>query len=316
MYRNHRIGLVIPARNEERLIGATLDAVPDHVDAIFVVDDGSTDRTAALVEERRAASPRIELLVHGENRGPGAGIVTGYRRAAEAGCEVVAVVGGDNQMPMDQLARLLDPIIDGRADYVKGNRFLEGGNAIDDMPKIRFVGNMIISALTKVSSGYYKIYDFVDGFTAISRRAIEQVDWRRAWPGYGYPMQFLILFNYYGLRVLDVPRRAIYLKGERQSQIRGVRYALRVAPMLVRGFFWRIFRKYCLRSFHPLFFFFTFGGLLGVAGFGLGLSLIYREAIGMGVTAPQSVLCALFLIMGCQFVLFAMLFDMEEGLGR
>jgi hypothetical protein len=128
-------------------------------------------------------------------------------------------------------------------------------------------------------------------------------------------MQFLILFNYYGLRVIDVPRRAIYLKGERQSQIRGVRYALRVAPMLLRGFLWRIFAKYCLRSFHPLFFFYVLGLFLTPVGWLHGLWLVYRQVMGIGVSGPQAILCALFLITGVQFLLFAMLFDMEESIG-
>jgi len=127
------------------------------------------------------------------------------------------------------------------------------------MPATRLFGNMLITVLTKIASGYFKIADVVDGFTAISREALEAVDWDRTWAGYGYPMDFLIRLNAHGLRVRDVPRRAIYLAGERQSQIKGTRYALRVTPMLVRGFFWRLWNKYVLWDFHPLVFFYFFG---------------------------------------------------------
>ncbi|MBI4617788.1 MAG: glycosyltransferase family 2 protein [Planctomycetes bacterium] len=316
MYRGRRIGLVIPARNEERLVGPTLESVPEMVDEILVVNDGSKDRTGDVVSERAQLDPRIRLVAHEKNQGPGAAVISGYLEAARDQCDIVVVAGGDNQMPMDQMERLLDPLVEGQADYAKGNRFLEGGNVFEDMPLVRIVGNMMISALTKIASGYYKLVDVVDGFTAITRQAIERVDWKKAWKGYGYPMNFLILLNYHGFRVVDVPRRAIYLKGERQSQIRGVRYALRVSPMLMRGFFWRIFYKYCIRSFHPLFFFYCLGMLLVPAGLLHGTWLVWRQIAGLGVSGPQAILCALFLITGSQFLLFGMLFDMEESIGR
>jgi hypothetical protein len=126
-------------------------------------------------------------------------------------------------------------------------------------------------------------------------------------------MDFLVRLNSYGLRVKDVPRRAIYLEGERQSQIRGFRYAMRVAPMLVRDFFWRLLFKYLVRDFHPLFFFYAFGLLFLPAGVLYGALLMCRQWTGVGVSGPQAVLCALLVIAGLQFLLFAMLYDMEES---
>ena len=149
--------------------------------------------------------------------------------------------------------------------------------------------------------------------TAITRRAIDLIDWEKAWKGYGYPMDFLVRLNAYGLKVRDVPRRAIYLEGERQSQIQGARYALSVTPMLVRDFFWRLFTRYLVRDFHPLFFFYIFGLFLLPAGLVFGLFLIYQQWVGDGVSGPRSVLCAMMIIMGIQFLLFAMLYDMQES---
>jgi len=162
-------------------------------------------------------------------------------------------------MPMDQLQELLRPLVEGKADYTKGNRFMEEGNAFSDMPKIRLLGNTIISLLTKISSGFYSIFDVVDGYTAITREAIEKINWKKAWKGYGYPMDFLMRLNVKGLRVADVPRRAIYLAGERQSQIKGLSYALKVSPMLFRNFFYRLHTKYLFSNFHPLVFLY-YGG--------------------------------------------------------
>ena len=313
MYRDRKIGLVIPALNEERLIRPTLESVPPIVDLVYVVDDGSTDGTADVVRELAGGDERIQLIQHEENKGVGQSIITGYERASHDVCDITVVVGGDNQMPMEQIPDLLDPIVDGEADYTKGNRFLMPDAGLEDMPWSRFIGNALLSIMTKISSGYYKLFDVVDGFTAITKRAIDLVDWGKAWGGYGYPMDFLVRLNAYGLKVRDVPRRTIYLEGERQSQIKGVRYALRVAPMLVGDFYWRLFTKYLVRDFHPLFFFYMFGLIFLPLGVLFGVFLVYQQWSGIGVTGPRSVVCALMIMMGIQFLLFAMLYDMQES---
>ena len=313
MYRKRTIALVVIAYNEEKLIVPTLQSVPDLVDRVYVVDDGSKDGTCERVRKQAASDARVELVEHGSNQGPGQAIITGYLRSSEDGCDIAVVAGGDHQMPLEQMPDLLDPIVEGKVEYTKGNRFLMPDAGLEDMPWTRVLGNSLISIMTKVSSGYYKVYDVVDGFTAISKRAIDLVSWEHAWKGYGYPMEFLVRLNAYGLRVLDVPRRAIYLEGERQSQIRGVRYALQVAPMLVHRFFWRLTTKYLVRDFHPLFFFYMFGLIFLPLGVGFGGYLLYQQWVGIGVSGPRAIVCALSIIMGIQFLLFAMLYDMQES---
>jgi hypothetical protein len=238
-------------------------------------------------------------------------------QSSKDGYDIAVVVGGDNQMPLDEVKRFLDPIIDGKVHYTKGNRFLlsQLDDTLDKMPKIRQIGNWLITALTKVASGYYKVMDFVDGYTAISKEAIDLVNWNKAWKKYGYPMDFLVRLNGYSLKVMDIPRTAIYLPGERQSQIKGFKYFLQCTPMLIRGFFWRLKFKYLYRDFHPLFMFYWLGLLLFPAGFLAGLYLVIDKFFlgGEGVTGSRSVLAALLMITGLQFLLFAMFFDMEEG---
>ncbi len=313
MYKNKRVALAIPAYNEERLIGPTLEAVPEVIDCIYVVDDASQDRTCEIVLEHARRDPRIELIQQQTNQGVGAAIIAGYLRSSVENFDITVVVGGDNQMPLEQVESLLEPIAAGTVDYTKGNRFMMPDHGLDDMPWTRFIPNALISILTKMASGYYKIFDVVDGFTAISKRAIDMIDWDLAWKGYGYPMDFLVRLNAYGLKVADVPRRAIYLAGERQSQIKGGRYALKVAPMLVRDFFWRLFTRYAVRDFHPLLFFYMFGFIFLPLGVIFGCFLLYQQWIGLGVSGPRSVVCALLIIMGIQFLLFAMLYDMQES---
>jgi glycosyltransferase involved in cell wall biosynthesis len=258
MHRNHKISLVIPAYNEAKLIGQTLVHVPNIIDKIYVVDDCSPDNQGEVVKEAAKRDSRIELIRHTKNQGPGGAIITGYLQSAKDGFDIAVVVGGDHQMDLKEVAGFLDPIIDGKCDYTKGNRFLMENytETVRRMPRLRFFGNWLITALTKIASGYFRVMDVVDGYTAISRSAIKKVDWSNAWKRYGYPMDFLIRLNAHGLKVNDVPRTAIYLPGERQSQIKGLNYAMSVAPMLLRAFLWRLRFKYIYMDFHPLVFFY------------------------------------------------------------
>lgn len=317
MYREKKISLVIPAYNEEELIKSTLEDIPDLIDRIYVVDDKSIDNQNEIILECANHDKRISLIKHEINNGPGGAIITGYLQSSKDGYDITVVVGGDHQMPLQEVQNFLDPIIDGRADYVKGNRFLISKleDTIKKMPKIRFCGNWIITALTKIASGYYKIMDVVDGYTAISKRAIDIIDWSKAWKGYGYPMDFLIRLNAYCFKTVDVPRTSIYLLGQRQTQIKGFKYALKVFPMLVKGFFWRLRFKYIYLDFHPLVFFYYISFILIPMGIIGGMYLVFNKLFfgGGAVTGPKSIFVALMLISGLQFLLFAMLFDMEEG---
>ena len=314
MYRKKKISLVIPAYNEQRLIKPTLEHVPSLIDHIYVVNDASTDNMAQVVKSLAKKDKRIELINHPKNLGVGQAIITGYEKSAKENYDIAVVVGGDYQMDLSEVKKFLDPLIDGEAEYTKGNRFLIEGNVFEDMPKIRQLGNAIISLVTKISSGLYKIYDVVDGYTAITKHAIKVVNWKKAWKKYGYPMDFLIRLCAYSLKVKDIPRRAIYLKGERQSQIKGFKYAFKVTPMLIRGFFWRLFKKYLFRDFHPLLFFYLIGLILFPIGLIWGGFLLYWQLTGQGVSGPRATVDAILLIMGFVSLAFGMLFDMYDNL--
>jgi glycosyltransferase involved in cell wall biosynthesis len=316
MYRKNKISLVIPAYNEQKLIKPTLENVPGLIDRIYVVNDGSKDLTPIVVSQCAKKDKRIVLINQPKNMGVGQAIITGYQKSAEEGYDITVVVGGDFQMPLEQVATFLDPLVDGKADYSKGNRFLIEGNVFEDMPKIRQLGNALISLVTKIASGMYRIYDVVDGYTAITKHAIKMVNWNKAWKKYGYPMDFLIRLNAYGLRVKDIPRRAIYIKGERQSQIKGFAYFLKVTPMLLRGFFWRLFKKYLFRDFHPLLLFYIVGIILTPIGLIWALVLIYWQFTHVGVTGPQSTVASVLLIIGFLSLSFGMLFDMYDNINQ
>ncbi|NVB84790.1 MAG: glycosyltransferase family 2 protein [Kofleriaceae bacterium] len=205
MYRQLRICVVIPAFNESAKIAATVSTVPEFVDHIIVVDDASTDDTALATPR----SPRVEVVRHGENRGVGGAIATGYRRALELEADVAVVMAGDGQMDPEDLPALLEPIAAGTADYVKGNRF-KHPDIWSTMPKSRIVGNIVLSAATRVTSGYTHVFDSQCGYTAIHRRALAAIDLDVLWTRYGYPNDLLSRLFVAGVRVVDVPVRPIY----------------------------------------------------------------------------------------------------------
>ncbi len=250
MYGSLRVAAVIPARNEERLIGKTIWPVPDIVDTIYVIDDGSRDRTAEIVQHYARSDSRIRLIQHRINRGVGAAIISGYHHAYKDGHDAFVVVGGDAQMDWLDLEELLKPIANGIADYTKGNRFMYGrssntpGNAWREMPVRRIFGNVCLSILTKFASGYYHINDSQMGYTSMHRRVYPRVNWFKARKGYGYPAEWLIRFHSHGVRVADVPVRAIYLPNERQTQIRVRKFVFYMMGIIVKGGIERINREY------------------------------------------------------------------------
>ncbi|HVK84115.1 MAG TPA: glycosyltransferase family 2 protein [Kofleriaceae bacterium] len=212
MYRSLRLAVVIPAFNERRAIVDTVTTVPELVDHIIVVDDASTDDTSA--EATRAARmrrepERVEVLRHAANAGVGRAISTGYRRALAVGADVAVVMAGDGQMDPADLTTLVDPIAVGDADYVKGNRFKHPA-IWSTMPPARIVGNVLLSAATKVTSGYRHVFDSQCGYTAIHRRALERIPLDELFPRYGYPNDLLSRLSVAGMRVVDVPVRPIY----------------------------------------------------------------------------------------------------------
>ena len=309
MFEGKRVGVVVPAYDEEALIAATLGGIPPLVDRIIVVDDGSTDRTSERARE--LADTRVEVLSHERRSGVGAATITGYRRALADGLEVVVVMNGDNQMDANDLPTLVAPVARGEVDYSKANR-LSTGQAWQLIPKTRFFGNAVLSLLTKVASGYWHVADSQSGYTAVSREMLERLDLDHVYTNYGFPNDMLVHLNVWNARVRDFPSRPIYGVGER-SNMRYRHVVPRIAWLLVRGFFWRLWEKYVKRDFHPLVFFYVMGFIATVAGVLLGLVVVGYRIAGYSIPIATVVLVALLVISGLQFTLFAMWFDMESN---
>jgi glycosyltransferase involved in cell wall biosynthesis len=235
MFRGRRVAVVIPAYNEADKIAATIRSVPGLVDHILVVDDGSDDGTAAQARRagRRGGGRVVEVIEHAENRGVGAAVGTGYARALALGAHVTAVMAGDGQMDPADLTRLLAPVVAGAADYAKGNRFAWPGGW-RQMPRTRLVGNVALSLLTRLATGYWSLFDSQCGYTAASRQALLAIDPAQLFARYGYPNDLLARLAAARARVVDVPVRPVYGPAWR-SGLRPARVALPIALVLLRA---------------------------------------------------------------------------------
>ena len=273
---------------------------------------GPTKRGQESKAKSEYLDPRVVPIKHGRNRGVGAALKTGYRRALADGIDVTAVIAGDGQTAADIVERIVAPVASGKADYAKGNRLLSGDR--DAMPRFRQVGNVTLSLLTKVASGYWSVLDSQNGSTAISHEALSALDIDAVYEGYGYCNDILIRLNARNLRVADVFRRAVY--EDETSNISLGSYVPSLSALLLRGFCWRLRRKYLIEDTHPLVGFYVLGVLLTVAGLGRAAARLRPGRDRDGGTASarrQRSGSGLLLGSGLFSLLFAMAADREEN---
>ncbi len=207
------IAVVVPARNEAAWIGEVVSTMPGFVDLVVVVDDASTDDTLTCAQAAVGAAELVALRM-GRNVGVGAAIVAGYQCAAARGAAVAAVMAGDGQMHPADLRAVIDPVLRGEADYVKGNRLAHPG-AWRIMPKARWLGSIVLSKVTSWAAGV-SVRDSQCGFTAISGQALRRLDLAALWPRFGYPNDLIGTVARAGLRIAEVSVRPVY-RGERSD---------------------------------------------------------------------------------------------------
>ena len=311
MFKNHTVGVVIPAFNESKLIGKVIETIPDYVDSIIVVDDFSQDDTCDIVKNYQLKlGDRLHLIEHKTNQGVGGAIATGYKWCRDQGMDITAVMAGDAQMNPDDLQRLIKPIVKGTVDYTKGNRLFTG-DAWNQIPKIRYLGNSAMSLLTKIASGYWHIADSQSGYTAINLKALQTINWDKMYKRYGQPNDLLVRLNVYNFRVKDVPVTPIYNIGE-ISGVRPIRMIPKLCWLMFRLFTYRMWHKYVIRDFHPLVFFYLLAFFLLTASVPLWIRVFYRWFIlGYGIPPINALAGMSSVIAGLQALFFAMWFDME-----
>ncbi len=302
---------MIPAYNEETQIGRVIETMPDFVDKMVIVDDSSRDKTVEKVRLYQTNNERIELIIHTQNQGVGGAIATGYKWVRDHDFDVAAVMAGDGQMDPKDLPNLLDPVVEDKTDYSKGNRLFTG-EAYKKIPKVRYYGNAFLSLLTKIASGYWHVADFQSGYTVINKKALHLIEWDKMYKHFGQPNDLLVRLNVYNFRVADIPIEPVYNIGER-SNINILKVIFTISWLLFRMFLWRMKEKYIIRDFHPLIFFYTFGGIFSLITIILFIRLLWFWYI-FGHIPPINALAVMFSFMSASlFTLFAMWFDMEAN---
>jgi dolichol-phosphate mannosyltransferase len=209
------VAAIIPAYNVARELGDVLRQMPPIIRTIVVVDDASKDDTAAIAEGYAKIDPRIIVLRHEQNRGVGGAMITGFRRTLELGADIVVKIDGDGQMPLWLVPQLVQPLVDGTADYTKGNRFRDLA-AIRTMPPVRRIGNVALSFLAKAATGYWQCFDPTNGFLAIRADVLSQLPLKTIDETYYFETSMLSHLYVLGAVVKDIPMPARYA-GETSS---------------------------------------------------------------------------------------------------
>ena len=308
MYKNQRIAVVVPAFNEARHIGAVLGGMPDYVDHIIAVDDCSKDDTLEVI--RACPDPRVVALRTPRNQGVGGATLVGYATALELSCDVVVKMDGDGQMSPEHLPLLLDAVVEQGYDYAKGNRFL-AGESLSQMPRHRLFGNVVLTFLNKLASGYWHVFDPQNGYTVVAVETLRRLDREAIHKRYFFENDMLIALNFQNARVRDVPIPARY--GDERSHLNpfkvGVTFPLLFVPRLWR----RIYQKYVLRDFSPIALFLFVGLLLFAWGVAFGAYHWAKSILtGHPATTGTVMLSVLPLILGFQLILEAVALDIRE----
>ena len=308
MYKEQVITAVLPGYNVANQIGRVIKTIPEFVDHIIVVDDCSQDGTLAAATA--CDDLRLIVLSTPYNQGVGGAMVTGYQRAMELESGIVAKIDGDGQMDPAYLSSLLDAILGQDYDYAKGNRFL-ASESLGVMPRHRLFGNIVLTFLTKMASGYWHIFDPQNGYTAIKIEALRVLDLKAIHKRYFFENDMLVHLNFFGFRVKDVAIPACY--GEEESNMNVFKVGVTFPLLLVRRYFHRIYQKYVLRDFSPIALFLFLGLILFFWGVFYGAYLWLKTAAS-GVATPTGtiMLAVLPLVLGFQLLLESIVLDVQE----
>jgi glycosyltransferase involved in cell wall biosynthesis len=264
------------------------------------------------IESPNPATDRIVLLTHLRNGGKGAAVATGYAYCRDYMFDCVVTIDGDGQMDLDELEAICMPVVSGEVDFVKGNR-LSHRSASKVIPTVRLIGNSILSILTKIASGYWSISDSQTGYTSTSKEALEKIKLHKIYLRYGMPNDILVKMNIAGCRVKEIPIRPVYGVGE-VSKMRISKVIPTVSLLLTKSFFKRLWLKYFIKSFHPLFILYHLGFVFLFAAFVLGIYIAWQ----LFVFGPRPALGYYFMfvtlvVLAFQSILFAMWMDIQDN---
>ncbi len=307
--KTNTIAVVIPAyKVAEHVLGVIAEIGPE-VSQIYVVDDACPEGSGALVSAK-CADKRVVVLTHSENQGVGGAVVTGYRAALQAGADIVVKIDGDGQMDPAMIGDLIQPIIDGNADYTKGNRF-DSLVGLREMPGVRVLGNGALSLMSKISSGYWNVTDPTNGFTAIHRHVLKALPLDMISKRFFFESDMLYRLSVMRAVVWDVPMEARY--GNEKSNLSVLKALFEFPGKHFLRFHKRLFYNYYLRDMSAASLELPLGAALGWFGLIFGITK-FAESVesGMPATAGTVMLSAVPVILGFQLVLAFLSYDIAS----
>ena len=304
---NDSIAVVIPCYKESKHILEVIRQIGNEVNAIYVIDDACPESTGDLVIQK-ISDRRVHVIHHEKNKGVGGATLTGYAQALDDGHSIMVKIDGDGQMDPALILTIANPILEGRADYSKGNRFHRGDN-ISGMPITRIFGNICLSIMSKLSSGYWDIFDPTNGFTAIHAIALNKLKEKKISYGYFFESEMLFWLGIVRAVVEDVPMTAKY--GPEQS---GVILAKVIPEFLfkhLRNSIKRIYFTYFLSTPGAPTIYFILGSILFLFGVIFGCAQWYKSYYaGLEASTGTVILAALPIILGVQLLLGFLNFDL------
>lgn len=308
MFNGARIAAVVPAYKEEKMISTVIDTMPEIVDHIVIVDDCSPDNTSAVVAA--SSDDRVTLIRHEVNQGVGGAIITGHKAAIDLGADVNVIMAGDAQMDPQYLPALLERVTTGGYGFAKANRFFSP-ESFEGMPKYRVFGNIVLSFMTKLASGYWHLFDPQNGYTAVRTEVLRRVPLHHIARRYSFENDLLIHLNILQVPAVDVPIPAVY--GDEVSSIRLGRVIPELMSLLTKGFWRRIWYRYVLWSFSPIALLLVLGLLLFLVGLGIAIWVCFQIAGSVVATAATVMLAALPLMIGTQMLISALQLDIQAS---
>jgi len=304
-----KIAVVIPCYRVTDHILEVIEGIGPEVSRIYVVDDACPDESGKFVQEQ-SRDKRLSFIFHEENQGVGGAVISGYKAAYADGADVVVKIDGDGQMDPGLISAIAKPVLEGSADYSKGDRFDSLENLFG-MPKVRIFGNAVLSLWAKFSTGYWSMTDPTNGFTAIHRRALGAMNLDKIRKSYFFESDILFRLNIANCVVADVPMAAVY--GSEKSNMSILKVMFEFPWRHTVNLWKRIFYRYYLREWNVGSFELPLGVFLLVFGAWFGLSsYLSAVASGLATTAGQVTGSAVALILGVQLLLSFLSYDVQS----
>jgi glycosyltransferase involved in cell wall biosynthesis len=310
-FKNHSIAVVIPCYKVENQINKVVAEIPDYIRSIILVHDASPDNTGEIVDMLAKENPKIKVVHHSKNQGVGGAMLTGFKEALTQNHDAVIKIDGDGQMDVAFFDKLLTAVFEEKYHFAKGNRFSDL-KLLKTMPAIRRIGNLGMSFLIKMSSGYWNIFDPTNGYFCIDKAVLQKIDLERLSKRFFFESSLLIELYYTGAKIKDIPMPALY--ADEKSNLSVWKTLFSFPPKLIKAFLRRIWHRYVIFDFNIGSLFIFFGIPLCLFGLIFGIVKWIHYAMLQAATPTGTIMISvLSLVLGFQMLLSAIQYDISAG---